>query len=126
MSLELTLLIWSVGLAIAQLLVAFAGVTLEFGLPDIPGNRKPPMTAWAGRAQHASRDMLESLVLFAILVVAAELTNRSNASTGLGAEVFFVTRAIYAIVAVIGMPWLRAAVWCIATAALVLIFVQLL
>jgi uncharacterized MAPEG superfamily protein len=70
--------------------------------------------------------MLESLVPFAALVVAAELANRTNAGTGLGAEVFFAARVAYSIVSLIGLPWLRTAVWCVSIAALLLIFVQLL
>jgi uncharacterized MAPEG superfamily protein len=126
MSLELTLLVWSVALAIVQMLIAFATATLEFGLPDIAGNREPPAVSSAGRAQRASHNMLESLVLFAALVVAAELANRNNAGTGLGAEVFFAARVAYSIVALIGLPWLRTAVWCVSIAALLLVFVQLL
>jgi uncharacterized MAPEG superfamily protein len=126
MSLELTLLVWSVALAVVQMLIAFATATLEFGLPDIAGNREPPAASSAGRAQRASQNMLESLVPFTALVVAAELANRTNASTGLGAEVFFAARVVYSIVALIGLPWLRTAVWCVSIAALLLIFVQLL
>jgi len=126
MSLELTLLIWSVALAVIQMLVAFATAMLEFGLPDIAGNREPPAASLAGRAQRASQNMLESLVLFAVLVFVAELTNRTNASTGLGAEVFFAARVVYSIVSLVGLPWLRTAVWCVSIAALLLIFVQLL
>ena len=40
MSLELTLLIWSVGLTFIQMLVAVAGTILEFGLPATPGIRQ--------------------------------------------------------------------------------------
>jgi uncharacterized MAPEG superfamily protein len=126
MSLELTLLIWSVALAVVQMLIAFATATLEFGLPDIAGNREPPAASSAGRAQRASQNMLESLVPFTALVVAAELANRNNAGTGLGAEVFFAARVVYSMVSLIGLPWLRTAVWCVSIAALLLIFVQLL
>jgi uncharacterized MAPEG superfamily protein len=126
MSLELTLLIWSVALAVVQMLIAFATATLEYGLPDIAGNREPPPSSYAGQAQRAAQNMLESLVPFAALVLAAELANRNNASTGLGAEVFFAARVVYSIVSLVGVPWLRTAVWCVSIAALLLIFVQLL
>jgi uncharacterized MAPEG superfamily protein len=127
MSIELTLLIWSVALAILQMLTAFVGTTLEFGQPDMPGQREklPPPESFAGRAQRASQNMLESLVLFAVLVLAAEVANRTNASTGLGAEVFFAARVVYAAVAVVGLPWLRTGVWCVSIAALLLILAQL-
>ncbi len=127
MSIELTLLIWSAGLAIVQILVAFIGTTLAFGVPDTPGGREklPPADSFAGRAQRAGQNMLEGLALFAVLVLATELANRNNASTELGAEVFFAARISYAAIAVIGLPWLRTAVWCVSLAALLLILAQL-
>ena len=128
MSIELTLLIWSVALALVQVLVAFAGAMLEFGLPDTAGGREkpPPPDSFAGRAQRASQNMLESLVLFSALVLATELTNRNNASTELGAQVFFGARVVYAAIAMVGLPWLWTAVWCVSVAALLLVLAQLI
>jgi uncharacterized MAPEG superfamily protein len=128
MSLELTLLLWSVALAFVQMLVAVSGATLQFGLSDLAGNREslPPATSWAGRAQRAHHNMLENLVLFAVLVLVTEITNKNNASTGFGAEVFLFCRVIYAVIYVIGLPWLRTAVWCVSMAGLILMFVQLM
>jgi uncharacterized MAPEG superfamily protein len=127
MSIELTLLIWSVALAIIQMLIAFIGITLEFGLPDLPGGHQklPPANSFPGRAQSASHNMLQSLVPFAALVLVAEVANRTNASTGLGVEVFFVSRLVYAVIGMIGLPWLRTAVWCVSMAAMLLILAQL-
>ena len=47
MSLEITLLIWSVALAFIQMLVAVSAATLQFGLPELAGNREdlPPATS---------------------------------------------------------------------------------
>jgi uncharacterized MAPEG superfamily protein len=128
MSIELTLLIWSVALAIVQMLIAFIGTTLEFGLPDLPGGGRqklPPANSFPGRAQSASQNMLESLVPFTALILVAEVANRTNASTGLGVEVFFVARLVYAVIGIIGLPWLRTAVWCVSIAAMLLILAQL-
>src|SRR5215468_7646522 len=71
MSLELMLLVWSIGLTFIQMLVAVTGAIMHFGLPDLAGNREglPYATGWAGRAQRAHRNMLEHLVLFAVLVL---------------------------------------------------------
>jgi len=128
MSLELTLLIWSVALAFIQMLVAVSGATLQFGLPDLAGNREelPPATGWAGRAQRAHHNMLESLVLFAVLIVVTEITNRNSAMTGLGAQLFFWARAAYAFIYVVGLPWVRTAVWGVSALGMILIFLQLL
>ena len=128
MSLELTLLIWSVGLTFIQMLVAVTGAILQFGLPDLAGNREslPPATSWAGRAQRAYRNMLENLVLFAPLVLIADIASRSNAVTGLGAQIFFWARLVYAVVYIIGIRWLRTMIWGISVAGMVMIFMQLL
>ena len=125
MSIELTLLVWSVALAIVQIVIAFVGTMLEFG--DAPGgpDKPPPADSFSGRAQRAAQNMLESLVLFAVLVLATEVANKTNASADLGAQVFFAARFIYAAVAVVGLPWLRTGVWCVSIAALLLILTQL-
>jgi len=127
MSFELTLLIWSVGLAFVQMLVAVSGAILQFGLPDIAGNREnmAPATSWAGRAQRAHHNMLENLVLFGVLVLVTEVANKNNAMTGFGAQLFFWARVIYAIIYVIGLPWLRTGVWLVSMIGLILIFLQL-
>jgi uncharacterized MAPEG superfamily protein len=127
MSLELTTLIWSVALAFVQMLVAACGATLQFGLPDLAGNREsmPAATGWAGRAQRAHQNMLESLVLFAVLVLVTEVTNKNSAMTGLGAQLFLWARLIYAVIYVIGVPWLRTGVWVISVVGLIVIFLQL-
>jgi uncharacterized MAPEG superfamily protein len=109
------------------MLAAVSGAILQFGLPDFAGNREslPPATSWAGRAQRAHRNMLENLVLFAVLVLVTELTNKNNAMTGFGVQLFFWARVIYAIIYVIGLPWLRTGVWVISMIGLILIFLQL-
>jgi len=127
MSLEFTLLIWSAVLTFAQMLIATLGAALQVGLPALAGNREglPPLTGWAGRAQRAHRNMLESLVLFAVLVLVTEVTDRNDYLTGLGAQIFFWARLVYAIVYIAGVPWLRTAVWAVSIAGLVLILIQL-
>jgi uncharacterized MAPEG superfamily protein len=127
MSLELTLLTWSVALAFVQMLAAACGAILQFGLPDLAGNRQglPAATGWAGRAQRAHRNMLENLVLFAVLVLVTEVTNKNSAMTGLGAQLFFWARIVYAVIYVIGLPWLRTGVWVISAVGLIVIFLQL-
>jgi uncharacterized MAPEG superfamily protein len=127
MSLELKLLVWSVALAFAQCLVAVTGAVLQVGLPKLAGNREdlPAITGWAGRAERAHRNMLQSLVLFTALVLAAQVTSKLDATTALGAQLFFWARLAYAAVYVIGLPWIRTGVWAVAVLGLVLIFIRL-
>src|SRR5919108_1701017 len=106
---ELALLVWAAVLTFVQMLIAVLGATAQVGLPALAGNREglAPCTGWAGRAARAHHNMLENLVLFAALVLAAVVAGRTNATTLLGAQIFFWARLAYAVVYVAGIPWLR-------------------
>ena len=124
---ELIWLLWAVALTLVQMLLAVGGATLQVGLPALAGNREglAPCTGWAGRAQRAHHNMLESLVLFAALVLVAVVSDRTNGTTLLGAQLFFWARLVYAGVYVAGIPWLRTLVWLASVAGMLLIFSQL-
>lgn len=128
MSVELSLLVWSVVLMFAQMLVAAMGANLQVGLSALAGNREdlPPFSGWAGRARRAHLNMLENLVLFAALVLVAHAAGKSNAMTVLGAQLFFWGRLAYALVYVAGIPWLRTGVWAVSIVGLVLMALQLI
>jgi uncharacterized MAPEG superfamily protein len=125
---ELALLAWSVLLTFVQMLLAVSGATLQVGLPALAGNREglAPCTGWAGRAARAHHNMLESLVLFAALVLTAVVAGRTNGATLLGAQLFFWARLAYAVIYVAGIAWLRTAVWLVSVIGLAIIFLQLL
>jgi uncharacterized MAPEG superfamily protein len=125
---ELVWLAWAVALTFAQMLIAVLGAVAQAGLPALAGNREglAPITGWADRAARGHRNMLESLVLFAALVLIAVVTNKTNSTTLLGAQLFFWGRLAYALVFIAGIPWLRTVVWTVSIVGLVLIFVQLL
>jgi len=125
---ELTYLVWSIALTFALVLIAVAGATLQVGLLKLAGNRDglPEMAGWAGRAARAHRNMLESLILFAVLVLAAHVAGVHNAMTLLGVQLFFWGRVAHALIYLAGIPWLRTAAWGVSIAGLALIFVQLI
>ena len=125
---ELMYLVWSAALTFVLVLIAVSGATLEVGLPTLAGNREglPKMTGWAGRAQRAHLNMLESLILFAVLVFVAQLAGIHNATTLLGAQLFFWGRVAHAVVYIAGIPWLRTAAWGVSVVGLILIFLQLI
>jgi len=128
MSLELKLLVWSVALTLIQLIVVAVGANLAVGAAALAGNREtmPAIEGWAGRAIRAHRNMLENLVLFAALVLTAQVAGRTGAMTALGAQLFFWARLAYAVIYVAGVPWLRTAVFAVSIVGLVLILAQLL
>jgi uncharacterized MAPEG superfamily protein len=124
---ELLYLVWSAALTFALVLIAVSAATLEVGLPTLAGNREPAVevTGWAGRARRAHANMLESLVLFAILVLVAHVTGVRNAMTVLGAQLFFWGRVGHAVLYIAGVPWARTGAWAVSVVGLLLIFWQL-
>lgn len=125
---ELTLLVWACALTVLQAILPAVGGTIQVGLPKLAGNREDmgPLSGWAGRAQRAHRNMLENLVLFAALVLAAEVAGRTSDMTVLGAQVFFWSRVAYAIIYIAGVPWVRTGAWLASIAGLGLIFIELI
>ena len=125
---ELTLLVWCVILAIVQMLVAVQGAMNQVGLMTLIGNREgfPEIKGWGGRAARAHRNMLENLVLFAALVLAAVAAGKTNDMTLLGAQIFFWGRLAYAAIFLAGIHWLRTAAWTVSVVGLLLILWQLL
>ena len=56
----------------------------------------------------------------------AVAAGRTDNLTLVGAQLFLWGRVAYAIVYLIGLPWLRTAVWAVSVLGLILIFAQLL
>ena len=124
---ELEMLVWSAALALVQMVIAVLAATGQVGLPTLAGNREnmPPLAGWAVRAQRAHLNMLESVAIFAIVVLVADAAGRLNETTALGATLFFWARLVYAVVYLAGIPWVRTAVWAVSIAGILLVFSQL-
>jgi uncharacterized MAPEG superfamily protein len=123
---ELTLLTCAVVLTFVQAVIAVLGAIMQVGLPALAGNRErmPEIMGWAGRAARAHRNMLESMVLFAALVLVAVAAGKTNATTLLGAQIFVYARLAYVVAYVAGIPWLRTGVWAVSVVGLAMIFLQ--
>ena len=94
-----------------------AGMLLSFGnRDDLPA--PSPMSA---RADRAARNMVENLLLFAVVVLAARLAGAPPQTLARGAAIFFWARVAYFIVYVAGIPYLRTAVWAVALGGLMMI-----
>ena len=92
------------------------------------GNRDnlPPPSPLAGRADRAAKNMLENLLLFAVLVLAAHIAGVLGPRVALGAQIFFWARLVYWFVYLAGIAYLRTAVWAVGLAGLAIIFSALL
>ena len=97
------------------------------GLAWAFGNRETDLDvpAWTSRAERAHRNLVESLAPFAILVLVAHVAGKANATTALGATLFFWGRVGHAAAYIAGIIYLRTAVFFVATVGELLILSQL-
>jgi uncharacterized MAPEG superfamily protein len=125
---ELTLLAWSVILAIVHMLIAVQALVSTKGLMAAIGNREnlPELPGWAGRAVRANRNMAENLALFAAVVLIAAVIGKNNSMTVLGAQLFFWGRIAYAVCYLGGLKWLRTLSWVVSIAGILLILWQMM
>ena len=128
MSPDLKYLLFSVILTFVQVVISAALANQVVGLPTLAGNREGlgELPGMAGRAKRAHLNMVENLVLFAALVLIAAVGGKANAMTAMGAMIFFWARLGYAIVYLIGIPWLRTVLWAASVVGMAIIAWQLL
>ena len=127
MSMDLKYLLFSTVLCFVQVLIAAATANQQVGLFTLAGNREimPEFKGIAGRAKRAHLNMIENLVLFATLVLIATVAGKANATTALGAAIFFWARLAYAGIYLAGLPWLRTGAWFVSVIGMIMIAVQL-
>jgi len=127
MSLDLKYLLFSVLLTFVQVLISAASANQAVGLTALAGNREdmPPLTGFAGRAKRAHLNMIENMVLFTALVLIAHVAGKANAMTAMGALVFFWARLVYALIYLLGVPWLRTVAWAVSVIGMAMIALQL-
>jgi uncharacterized MAPEG superfamily protein len=125
---ELKMLLWSTMLAFVQNLMPFFGNTYKNGLAWAMSNRdnSPPPSTWARRAFRARTNMLENLIVFAFLVIIAELAGITSPRTIMGAQLFFYGRLVHAGCYLIGIPYVRTVAWVVSVVGMALILAELL
>ncbi len=125
MSVELTLLIWSAGLAFAYLAVQSAAYRLDYGIVHAGtqrDNERPP-NKWAARGNRCLRNFLETYGIFIALAVATEISGRSDSLTQWGAQIWFWARWAYLPAYFIDVPLMRSSFWMVSLIGLLMLFV---
>jgi len=109
MTTELQMLVYSALLLVVQSFIALAPALQSKGLVWGLGNRDEPaeLAPWGERAVRAQRNMIENLVPFAALVLAAHAAGVSNEATARGALLFFWGRVAFTGIYIAGIPYLR-------------------
>jgi uncharacterized MAPEG superfamily protein len=128
MSIEIRMLVWSVILGLAQILLATTAGMGQRGAAWAASSRDEPpaaLTGVAGRLDRARANFLETFAFFAALVLAVVATGRQDATSALGAQLYFWGRLVYVPIYAAGIPYLRTLVWAVSIAGLVLLLVAM-
>lgn len=124
MSIELTLLVWSVILAGAYIGVQSTLYRIDYGVAHANGQRddERPPNKWTLRGQRALGNFLETYSIFIALAVATELSGRSDGLTQWGAQIWFWARWAYLPAYFIDIRQMRSLIWTISLVGLLLMF----
>jgi uncharacterized MAPEG superfamily protein len=128
MTTDLSMLVWSGLLCVLLPTVYLVGRSSQpGGLAWGFGNRDVPLAVpdWVRRAERAHANLVENLAPFAILVLVAHVAGKANATTALGATLFFWGRVAHAAVYGAGIPYLRTAAFFVGTVGELMILSQL-
>jgi uncharacterized MAPEG superfamily protein len=129
MSFELTMLAWTLVLALVQVLLPAVVRNRELGIRYQSGPRDapaPPPSKLAGRLARAQANLFETLPIFAIAVLIVHVTGRENVLTHYGALAYFVARLAYVPLYAAGVPFVRSLVWLISIVGIVQILVPVI
>jgi len=109
MTTDLWMLFLTAGLSLALILVPTVLAITGNGLAWALGNRErtPEPTALLARAKRASANLQENLPMFAILVLVAHVSATADATSALGAQLFFGARVAHGLIYIGGVPGLR-------------------
>lgn len=129
MSTEMTMLAWTIVLALVQLVIAVLGAISQRGMGWALGTRDDPLLGLIGvpgRLERAFRNLMETFPLFAAAVLAVNAWGHGNGTTALGAQLYFWGRVVYVPVYAAGIPYLRTGVWTVAVVGIVMVLGGLL
>lgn len=128
MTVELTMLVYSVALLVILVVIQATAGVLAQGLGAMAGPRDNlgEPTVFQARTKRIVDNHREGLLIFAPLVLAASLVDLSTPLTVLGAQLFFYSRVVHAIVYVAALPWIRPLFYAVGMVGCILIFIALL
>ena len=124
MTTELTMLGWTLVLALVQIGLVGTLRTSETGLSfnvSARDGEAPPPRPITARLQRAQANLFETLPLFAAAVLIAHVAQRNSDATVLGAQLYLAARVLYVPLYAFGVPYLRTVVWSVSLVGLIMI-----
>ena len=128
MTIEIQMLAWAIALGVLQLLTAATLSSLQRGAKWAVHARDgvaPPLTGVAARMDRAFGNFMETFPFFAAAVLAVLVSGQSNATSALGAQLYFWARVAYVPLYAAGVPYLRTMVWTVSLIGLVMVLAAL-
>jgi uncharacterized MAPEG superfamily protein len=125
---EIVMLGVSVILFLAQLFLQSIPATVELGGEYRAGSRDETRAlrgVFAGRAERAFRNLMETFPVFVALALALVVSGRNGGLGATAAEVWIAARILYVPLYFIQIPYLRSFVWFVSIFALVAMLVRL-
>lgn len=127
---ELTILGWTLVLAIVQVLLPGLLRTQETGVDYNASARDSPSPVPPGvvtqRLVRAQQNLFETLPLFAAAILIAHVAGRNGDLTYWGAVLYLAARVVYVPLYAAGIPVVRSLVWSVGLVGLILILVAIL
>lgn len=113
MTVELTMLLYSVILLFLLILVPAVNAIMQNGVMVQGGPRDdmPEASVLNKRATRLKDNMVENMALFAPLVLIAHAADISTGMTILGAQIFVYARIAHAVIYLAGWPGVRPLAW---------------
>lgn len=128
LTVELTMLAYSVALLIVLVLIQANAGIMSKGLVPLANNRDglTPPEGFHARCLRVVGNHREGLTMFAPVVLAAGLAGIHNSWTVLGAQLFFWSRLAHAVIYLTGLPMIRPLAWTIGLVGTVMVLLALL
>jgi uncharacterized MAPEG superfamily protein len=129
MSFELTVLAWTLVLALVQVMLPAVlrngetGIGYNAGPRDAPA---PPPRKLTGRLMRAQSNLFETLPVFAAAILIAHVAGREGVMTHWGALIYIIARVIYLPLYAAGVPFLRSLVWAVSFIGIILVLIPII
>ena len=123
MSQELLYLFGSIIILIGLIVSQAANTVVSKGMGWAVGPRDKPAedNVFAGRVKRAIANHIEGLVIFGFAVLIVETANLENATTAMGAALYFWARLAYAPIYLLGIAWVRTLVWSVSLVGILMV-----
>ncbi len=124
MTTELMMLAYSTALLFVLILIHVLVSIRAQGLIPLANNRDnlPDPKTFQARTKRVVDNHREGLTMFAPLALIVAVAHLSTPMTALGAQLFFYSRVLHAVIYLTGLPLIRPLVWAVGIVGTVMMF----